>query len=307
MSIASVQSILADVPVVVVNNNIVQPNLSLGPVQPGNPDWRNINTISQWCSDITSGLRRAKTQAYLSVRHGDYASAASVLVNGLQKASNSIQGAIPLTATAIERGLVLNQVFSNSSAGASNALRSQVYFLDRYYQFIFDVSNRLDIPYYIPYQYGRARHGLDMLEFERRYIEYARAEVQVIIDSFVQVVRDGRGSVAVPIGPTGSFLAILSQSLHFAAHDLSQSIFANSFACAIDGLKDLAQTLDGGAFYYAPDLVNYAYQETQNLLNEMKPRMSCGDDWSWKRKRNNDPVYPEEKPYYPYEGDGYLK
>ncbi|MDD4975724.1 MAG: hypothetical protein PHY93_15310 [Bacteriovorax sp.] len=214
---------------------------------------QDLSSVSSFCRDRLAVLKAAYRQAELESQAGNTTSSARLLEKGLRDANLRINPrfANALTAKAIRRGITL---LDNLKATENNRqkLRAINNFLFNYYIFIENVSNRLDIPYFSSNS-GFSRISNSNLQFERLFINFAKEQVNMVLESMTTTANDGRSEVIYPIGSPDLVLTALKVTTNAMANDLSDSIFAARYACTIEALDnvstDIARYLDGHTSY----------------------------------------------------------
>lgn len=241
----------------------------------------DFSSVSSFCRDRLMVLKSAYRKAELESQMGNTANSAAILEAGLREASARINGsyANTLTSKAIRRGITL---LDNLKATANNRqkIRAINNFLFNYYIFIEDVSNKLDIPYFNTNS-GFSQIVNTNLQFERLFINFAKEQVNMVLNTMTTTAFDGRSSIIYPIGTPDLVLTALKVTTTAMANDLSDSIFASRYACTIQSLEtisqDIAAYLETHATY-ADDFV--AVQElvgaTKRAVNGM--RECAGND-----------------------------
>lgn len=238
----------------------------------------------QWCDNVLRELAHTRRNADDAMAHGDYAQAQYLLSQGLSAAAtapiNPYAHNGPITSRAIQNVLAVSNAVIQASQGATNSLRTNVYFLYRAYDFISNVAYNLDVTYYIPYRHRCRDEEFDMREYEDHYLAYVQEEVQMVLDTLAQA---SGGDFVTPIGAPRAFLAALSVATLSASNDLRQSIFATYYACTIEHLADLSSTLasylqSGQNYYNEPDAFQRSYHEASHLVARITYRASCEYD-----------------------------
>lgn len=213
--------------------------------------------VGVWCSDRVRILRRAYDEALDHYQVLNIKAAEDVLYTGLKRASTNIDpyyvGA--LTARAITRGVYLVDSIRESLAGNKRQKKTTVHFLFEYYDFIIDVAEQLDTPFYSyePTTRRRYHRAKAHREFERKYIRFSKKQVQMVLGSMATRGRRGGQSTIYPLGAAKGFLVSLEITADSLANDLDESLFAEQFACEIDELFYLSDKLH----YYNTEGVGY--------------------------------------------------
>lgn len=197
--------------------------------------------VLEWCRGNVALLNRYREQATLALLDNDSIGARALLEAGLVKAleRKSAQGLDQsLTFKAVSRGLELAAALSSEPTVTAD---SQVAALLSYYDFISLIAAKVDIDLYIPYHYtflpgcpsGNCE-GFDIAGFEKRFIDYARAQLKWFDDSFVAEVN------AIDVTPRHSakaYLKVLEFISKYVADDLETSLWRSKYACTIDTMR----------------------------------------------------------------------
>lgn len=201
----------------------------------------------EWCRGNVALLNRYRQQATLALLDNDTIGARALLEAGLVKAleRKSTQGLDrSLTYKAVSRGLELAAALSIEPTVTAD---SQVAALLSYYDFISLIAAKVDIDLYIPYHYtylpgcpsGNCE-GFDIAGFEKRFIEYARAQLKWFEESFVSEVSV---TDVTPRHSAKAYLKILEFISKYVADDLESSLWRSKYACTIDTMRLMSEAL----------------------------------------------------------------
>lgn len=236
---------------------------------------------SQWCNDVLRILGDAKERASQALAMGDYERAKSALMQGLYRARPSESfGQRPLTSRAIARGIELAQSIQRAVQGEPSEARTNTHFLFRYYDFLFDTAQGLDLPLYLPYfrtRGGCHSCGIDADDIESRFVQYAGEQIRVILTSLAET----QGGPVFPLGSPKAFLKALELTTKYAALDLRESLWGTHYACAIRDLEEMSYRLnrfnlgDHSTYRNEFEAVNTSYFEVRRSLDEMNPYRGC--------------------------------
>lgn len=227
--------------------------------------------ISAWCSNITYELNIAKAHALTLTQYGDYKQSIEELMGALEQ---GIQNKTPYTIGALTyktlgRSLAMAQELM-ATAKTNQEYRQINFFLMRYFDYISQVSHELDIPYYNNQcHFGYCMPGPNMEEeLERNYIKFSFYQVDLILKNFATT----NGHMIYPLGPAKNFLKTLGRSLQYASSDLTNSLFANYYACSIQSISTLASKIDtylstGKGFINEVYAVQESFMRAQNAIN----------------------------------------
>jgi hypothetical protein len=209
--------------------------------------------VSSFCRDRLAVLRSAYRLAELEAQNGNTQSSMNILEQGLQDANKKVRPHFEnsLTAKAIKRGLVLLENLKKTEVSRQK-VRTINNFLFNYYVFIEDVSNRLDIPYFSA-DSGFAHVLNSNMKFEKLFVNFAKEQVNMVLQTMTTSDHEGSGEVIYPIGSTNLVLTALKVTTMAMANDLSDSIFSARYACTIESLenvsRNIAQYLKGNSSY----------------------------------------------------------
>lgn len=211
----------------------------------------DFGSISSYCRDRLKVLTNAKRHAALEAQRGNYVDSAKILKAALLTAHSQLNHrySSALTSKAIKRGVIL---LANLEAAQETRQKARTinHFLFSYFDFIEEVSNRLDIPFYQPGNGGFSRIFASNTQFERLFVNFAHKQVQMVLETMTTTDSEG---LIYPIGSTNMLLTALKITTQAMADDLSESIFAAKFACQIDSLEIVSYNIDkyltAGDFY----------------------------------------------------------
>ncbi|MGK5082549.1 hypothetical protein WDW37_04520 [Bdellovibrionota bacterium FG-1] len=245
--------------------------------------------VSQWCRGSQVILDQARDEAAMQDLLQDSAGAVSLLMQGLEQALraqliNPVEPKDSLTRQAIERGLRLGRALRAQADAQGDNLEGVKSFLLSYYSFVKYVSNEIDLPIFIPFHGCRARteagcNQFDEGAYERRFVEYARRQIQLYSDNFVLNAPASGGVETFPVHNGAQALKVLEFITQWAAEDLSQSLRSARYACAITDLMQingkLAAFNGGNHAVYGGD-VRYALNLASDKVNEVLALISNG-------------------------------
>lgn len=198
------------------------------------------DSIIEWCNDSILILDQAEGEAKRVYSMGRVKDAKNILLGGLQRASSMAPGfgrRGPITMKAIQRVTQIAHLVDRSISSDSLGDRTSVVFIFRGYAFIRDVSQNLDIPYYLPYYYDRCGRDFDVEQFERAFVQIAADQLDMAVDSLV--LNGGN----VPLGTPRAVLKAMEVAAAASAMDLRNSLWAVNFACEIQQLSGLSAKL----------------------------------------------------------------
>lgn len=224
---------------------------------------RGDENFAMWCKDKMSQLRNSKERALMFYVNNDIAGSISVLKDGLERASTDSDRfqTMPLTLKSILRGVAISNEVEVATSNDKNHLRAFNYYLNKYYEFIFDVANNLDIPFFENTRCGYCRSTGE--KYERLFTRYAFEQVKMVLDSFAV----NHGGAVYPKGSLNTFTTSLKHSSANAANDLRESIFSTFYACKIVALEDLESDLVTSRYPNQVIAFRSFYAQAQSIVN----------------------------------------
>jgi len=198
------------------------------------------DSLIEWCNDSLLILDQAEGEAKRVYSMGRVKDAKNILLGGLRSASAMAPGfgrRGPITMKAIQRVTQIAHVVDQSISNDQLGDRTSAVFIFRGYAFIRDVSQNLDIPYYLPYYYNRCGRDFDIEQFERAFVQIAADQLGMAVDSLV--LNGG----SAPLGTPRAVLKAMEVAAAASAMDLRNSLWATSFACEIQQLSGLSMKL----------------------------------------------------------------
>jgi len=204
--------------------------------------------VASFCRDRLSILRLALRRATLEASRGNAGISAQVLIDGLKRSASQISPryANTLTSKAIIRGVGIANSLMNST-GDRAKVRTVNYFLNRYYRFIEETSNNLDVPFYQTGRCGFCNSRANE-EFEQNFVTFASEQLNMVLDSMTT----DHGGIIYPVGSPRVLLSALKSTTALMANDLSEALGATRYACVIRELADISNEagsyLKGGSF-----------------------------------------------------------
>lgn len=236
--------------------------------------------VLSWCNQAIQILENASVQARPWLFRGQYLKAKSILIQGLVAANqagfNNPQNS-PVTARAIERGVTLASKIDAAVGDNELGVKTTAYFLSRYYSFVLRTAREFDLPIYIPYYGGCGSCAIDEYVFEQRMIQFAREQVELVIDT----LSEQQGGIVYPLGNPKAFLIALQVSAGAAAQDLRFSLWGARYACVISQLEwvssQLADYLRGAGLAYANDIdaVNLSALQARQAIDSISVGYGC--------------------------------
>lgn len=250
----------------------------LGKLELKNRD-KGDEELTNWAAKISKVLKRELRKADLHIAANDIDQAEIVMIDAMRIAAESLECdpdlSLPLTKTFLDRGLMLSQALddampaSNRKDGDRHQKMTKVNILREYIAFVNDMTDELDRPYYIPYQYkygGDAEKCKDdkdenfIKNLESTYVYYTKRFMGFgISDSVVEleVVKerkkwdddcyenDKKEVVRIlPVGSSKGFLTVAEMVAGMSADDLLGNLYRNRYLDVIEDLDQLNEDLE---------------------------------------------------------------
>ncbi len=276
-------------------------------------DTIGYDPIVEWCNDSVSILDQAEQQAKMVYSMGRTKDAKNILLGALQHASSVApgfgRGRGPITMRAIQR---VTQIATLVDRSISNDLlgdRTSAVFMFRGYNFIRDVAQNLDVPYYVPYTYGRRGGDFDVGAFEEAFVQIAADQLDMVVDS---LVLGGGQRGTVPLGTPRAVLKAMEVAAAASAYDLRNSLWAANFACEIQQLSGLSAKLasfnagNRSLYRSEPEAFYATTAEAKYLVGMISNGLGCaGYSSQYDQNNSYDPNngYDPNSGYDPY-GNG---
>jgi hypothetical protein len=190
-------------------------------------------------------IKKAYRIAGIESQQGNHDLSLAALEGGLREANSRIPARYSntLTSKAIKRGIVLLENLKATSGG-KNKVRTINNFLMNYFIFIEHVSNKLDIPYFSTSNNGFGRISAVNTQFETLFVNFAQAQVTMILSTMTMKASEGYGTVIYPVGSPHLLLKALAVTTAAMADDLSESIFSAKHACTIQALSETSSEIN---------------------------------------------------------------
>jgi hypothetical protein len=254
----------------------------------------DAESLSQWCSRVSSILLREKRRAMLQYQYGHKAQADQILNDALVSAAQSIrvdsQAGGPMTKKLIDRALMESAALDDSIPGQTGlAIATKLNFLFGAVDFIVDVSRNLDPEYYIPYRYrhhgcyGDCDSDFDFAGFEAAFARVAARQLTFATETLTESLSNVNDDRVYPLGSPKAFLKVAELTADFVSHDLKQNLHAYAFSCAIHDLEALSDDLsaynlsgDRTVFPNDPWAVSYSAQAMNRIAAQIADRTGCG-------------------------------
>lgn len=239
--------------------------------------------VADWCREALAVLHEARHQARLAVVGNDLDGASNILRQGLIQALEKEPQGHSLTQRALVRGIELSDALEMALHGDLRSSEARSLFYTQYYDFVLDTVSHLDLDFFIPYRARYPRHctapcseldetGFDIHEYERRYVEYAEAQLRFVLSGFAS-----RGSRQItPVYTAKVYLKLLELAAQNASYDLGDSLWSLRFSCARGRLDSLSLRLahynSGNHSVYSNDpyAVNATYRDAQASIRELQ-------------------------------------
>ncbi len=248
---------------------------------------RSAADLNGYCSSADGILVRAKGIALEEFADGDLPGARDTLVKGMVKALKSFGGGsddAPLTQIAMTRGIQLNGAFqSGCTAGDQPCLdlelRTALFFLGKYYDYVLNVVAPLDEQYYIPYV-TRYHHCHDYSclprDFGNDFFVAYKDSAIALLDFYNG--EDPRSGLPDTLAKDVYELSVAENVLGWAASDLNNDLWRRSFACSIEELSDASQDIaafnagDASRFKTSRRAVLFARSESVSAARQLSSR-----------------------------------
>jgi hypothetical protein len=251
---------------------------------------RDRSRIGKWCQDKVRVLKNYKNRASSAYSYGKHQKSFSILKAGLIRASEQIQDYYTgsMTAKAIKRGLRVIDIMENDTSGEVLQIKTLNFFLFEYYNFIFKVAYKLDLPYY---QSGRCYFCQinSHRKYEKLYVRFAKKQVQMVMNTMAEEIVDYGVPTITPLGDPKGFLSSLQFMTKAMAKDLEHSVYSRKFTCMISDLHSVSNDLRDGVDpdeYWA---IQNSYYRVQQILGE---RNSCYNNTGDYDHHNDHGQYP---------------
>lgn len=234
-----------------------------------------------WCKDKLTKLQKAKSQALMFYLNNDIQGSINLLEEGLKTAAEDTDKlqSLPLTIKAIKRGADITTSVKLATSSDTNHLRALNYFLNEYYEFIIEVANNLDIPFFENTRCGYCRATTD--KFERLFVRFAFKQVQMILDSFAI----NHAGMVYPKGSVKTFTTGLKMTSLNASTDLKESILAQFYSCKIMALEELATDLETNRYPNEVLAFRNFYAQAAEVVNNS---WRCPSDIPTRHDNGND-------------------
>lgn len=239
--------------------------------------------LSAWCSTSMMILDTYYSEAELMGTN--FFEANKLLSKGLFWAHGKVSNETNSTFTlkALERGIELvNILGAVDPMASSETLESANNVLRYYYQFVLNnVSKSLDLNGFIPListVQECADCTLDFESFEYRFVEYAKAQLELIALSTLGKV----DNVYYPVGDKSHFLKALELFSEKTKEDLEGSLWRERFSCVIVSLDALYMQLtlfnQGSRSIYRGN-ASYAVQgfaiKLEKIISNLENKTGC--------------------------------
>ena len=217
--------------------------------------------VSGWCHNRMMILNSYRERAEMFSMQYDFATSASILMAGLQRAQSTgptYQGA--LTYKAIVRSLETAKKIEVALPDSAKKSRVLNYILFQDYDFISEVSRDFDIRFYDRSCHDYCHHK-EAPDFETQFQKFSQRQVDVVLDNlFIQ------SDVVYPVGSASVALTVLKSALIYHLSDLQESMWSDYYSCQIIELASLIRRINSQSFPNQMMAVQYAYHEARGIL-----------------------------------------
>jgi hypothetical protein len=241
------------------------------------PSNRGQDWISQWCNDVIYKLSLARQQATQAEYQGKWVDAVNILIGGLREidlTDSAIRNG-PFTAKAVARGIEMFEIVAEATQATPNAPATMIHFLKAYYRFVEYVAQYLDIQFFWTHSQCMwcSTNNLytDNL-FEMNYKQYASKQVEMVLAALAGKSRDAGMYPVYPLGSGEAFLKALEYATMVAAEDLSVSIYNTQYACMIQELRAVSQSIAAFNFADWPRAVAESYYRAERITDALNGR-----------------------------------
>ncbi len=239
---------------------------------------------AQWSRNQIATLQKYKKRARTKLnRRGDYFAANKILVNGMKVVLMKTTTNTSFTRKALVRGVAIANFIGAGKPGHSNRTNRSIHnILNQYYHFVIDdVARNLDLYSYIPYLRRDRAVAFDATVFERNFVAYAAAQLKWVNDHLATLSYHRREMQITPIGNSEEYLFVSQLTTMNTAKDLTESLWSYRFACAIDALTVLNESIAnynlGNRDIYEDekDAIATIYIEIEDNINKISKNDSC--------------------------------
>lgn len=199
-----------------------------------------LGEVTAWCQGSVGILNVAKATALPATLYSDFSGALAIYKSGVVQAiqnAETVGLGQSLTLKALERTLAISEALSMALIDSEDRDRMLVNFYMEAYDFLIKVAEEIDIPVYIPYV--RANRPFDIHRHERRFAEYGVIQLSWLLQKFTYEDRDQYYTNF----DAKIYLTLAEFITSGVSQDLSESIFANAYACQVQDLHYLGQML----------------------------------------------------------------
>jgi hypothetical protein len=231
----------------------------------------------RWCEGRLAVLDQAEGLARKLYITGRHAEALQALQEGLREAASQVNSRYrtAITVNAVLRGVDLMDELTRATAGDVKQVRTLLVFGFEYYEFIHNVAEKLDIPYFEPAPCGYC--NVDVGQWESDYVSYSQQQVQMLLNRLTSQEYYGGYLYYHSLGTPSAFLKALELTTEYLAADLDYTLIASRYSCVVGDLTRLSRKLSryngpGKAGYLDDaDATNSAANEAQEIINQIAP------------------------------------
>jgi hypothetical protein len=200
--------------------------------------------VVSWCGERLGKINIIKLDAAMAKLSGkDQTEIPSIYERGFEALIadfDRLGTAYSLTHRALIRGTEVATALATNLGSDAAALTTRIHFLEKYYDFVENISANLDIPFFVPF-YNRGNNpalGPDLSEetFSVKLLQNAYAQLYMVLDNLTRTGPDGR---VYPMGSPKGFLTAIEFTSRNAAEDMATSLVSTRMACVIGQLVSL--------------------------------------------------------------------
>lgn len=194
----------------------------------------------EWCRSKVVYLEGVRKKAILNVaRTGNHHLATIKIIEGMAVALKEYSQRnrhSSFTKMALERGLVMAGLLEVTSGVYNQDKAAKVFnIFNSYLNFVIEVvAKKLDIDTFIPFSINI--HSVDLKRVEKRFIDYAQAQLLWATDTLTKVGPTANGVEPYSVGPAINFLKVSEIITLSTANDLLASFWRYRFSCSIERL-----------------------------------------------------------------------
>lgn len=189
--------------------------------------------MGYWCDMRSFFLDEIQMRARNLAFRQDYNGAINLILNELRTLqTREFTPYQPLSQNVVKRGIVIGESLFTLAQNDITAMKATTYFLDKYIDYIKQVMNQVDRPYFRGAACGHCGYT-DQRAFESDLIDLARQNLELVNDTLVHL------RSRVSLGPSKLYFKAVEVLTYYSSLDLSRSLFANLYTCPIREMQYL--------------------------------------------------------------------